>query len=129
MQVMVELSLYPLVNEYIPPIQNFIDRLNSYTELSINTCSTSTQVTGDYKKVMTILGKEMQRTHEEVGQAIFVAKRSAIEMVVEKHELLQNLLGNGWLHLIAIEDSIGYRLARDGSWQELLVGTEELATA
>ena len=23
---------------------------------------------------MTILGKEMQRTHEEVGQAIFVAK-------------------------------------------------------
>jgi uncharacterized protein YqgV (UPF0045/DUF77 family) len=74
MQVMVELSLYPLVNEYIPPIQNFIDRLNSYTELSINTCSTSTQVTGDYAKVMEILGKEMQRTHEEVGQAIFVAK-------------------------------------------------------
>lgn len=74
MQVMVELSLYPLVNEYIPPIQAFIDRLNTYTELSVSTCSTSTQVTGEYSDVLPILGKEMQRTHEEVGQAIFVAK-------------------------------------------------------
>ncbi|HAI73309.1 MAG TPA: hypothetical protein DCW74_08145 [Alteromonas australica] len=74
MQVMVELSLYPLVNEYIPPIQAFIDRLNTYTELSVTTCSTSTQVTGEYSDVLPILGKEMQRTHEEVGQAIFVAK-------------------------------------------------------
>ncbi|GFD88004.1 hypothetical protein KUL152_02300 [Tenacibaculum sp. KUL152] len=74
MQVMVELSLYPLVNEYIPPIQSFIDRLNSYAELSVSTSSTSTQVTGEYPDVMGILGNEMQRIHEEVGQAIFVAK-------------------------------------------------------
>lgn len=74
MQVMVELSLYPLVNEYIPPIQTFIDRLNAYDELSVSTSSTSTQVTGEYADVMSILGVEMQRTHEEVGQAIFVAK-------------------------------------------------------
>ena len=74
MQVMVELSLYPLVNEYIPPIQNFIDRLNSHQGLLVTTCSTSTQVSGEYGLVMDILRKEMQRTHEEVGQAIFVAK-------------------------------------------------------
>ena len=74
MQVMVELSLYPLVNDYITPIQAFIDRLNSYTELTVETCSTSTQVTGDYQTVVAILGKEMQQTHEDVGQAIFVAK-------------------------------------------------------
>ena len=74
MQVMVELSLYPLVNEDIPPIQDFIDRLNSYSDITVTTCSTSTQVTGDYAVVMKVLGDEMQRTHEEVGQAIFVAK-------------------------------------------------------
>ncbi len=74
MHVMVELSLYPLVNEYIPPIQTFIDRLNSYDGISVLTTSTSTQVSGDYQMVMSILGTEMQRTHEEVGQAIFVAK-------------------------------------------------------
>ncbi|MAJ70010.1 MAG: YkoF family thiamine/hydroxymethylpyrimidine-binding protein [Pseudomonadota bacterium] len=74
MQVMVELSLYPLVNDYIGPIKAFIERLNSYSNLTVITCSTSTQVHGDYTEVMQVLGVEMQRTHEEVGQAVFVAK-------------------------------------------------------
>ena len=74
MHVMVELSLYPLVSEYISPIQDFIDRLNSYADITVSTSSTSTQVTGQYEVVMKILGDEMQRTHQEVGQAIFVAK-------------------------------------------------------
>lgn len=74
MQVMVELSLYPLVNNYIGPIKAFIERLNSYRNLTVITCSTSTQVHGDYTEVMQVLGAEMQRTHEEVGQAVFVAK-------------------------------------------------------
>ena len=74
MQVMVELSLYPLVNDYVGPIKAFIERLNSYSNLTVITCSTSTQVHGDYTEVMQVLGVEMQRTHEEVGQAVFVAK-------------------------------------------------------
>ncbi|WP_414830918.1 hypothetical protein [Alteromonas sp. H39] len=74
MQVMVELSLYPLVDDFIPPIAFFIERLNSYEGLFVMTTSTSTQVSGEYPLVMKVLGEEMQRTHEEVGQAIFVAK-------------------------------------------------------
>ena len=74
MQVMVELSLYPLVNDYVGPIKAFIERLNSYSNLTVITCSTSTQVHGDYTEVIQVLGAEMQRTHEEVGQAVFVAK-------------------------------------------------------
>ncbi|QJR79938.1 hypothetical protein CA267_003625 [Alteromonas pelagimontana] len=74
MQVMVEISLYPLVNEFVAPIKAFIHRLNSYDDIQVTTCSTSTQISGDYQNVMTILGKEMQATHEAVGQAIFVAK-------------------------------------------------------
>ncbi len=74
MQVMVELSLYPLADNFIPAIKSFLERINRYDELSVTTCSTSTQVTGDYQRVMEMLGTEMQRTHEEVGQAVFVAK-------------------------------------------------------
>ena len=74
MQVMVELSLYPLADNFIPTIKSFLERINRYDELSVITCSTSTQVTGEYQRVMEILGAEMQRTHEEVGQAVFVAK-------------------------------------------------------
>ena len=68
MQVMVELSLYPLVNEYIPPIQDFIDRLNSYSDITVSTSSTSTQVTGDYGVVMKVLGEEMQEPMKKWGK-------------------------------------------------------------
>lgn len=74
MQLVCEISLYPLREDYIPAIQDFIDRLNQYPQLLVVTNATSTQVAGDYSDVMSVLGKEMQRTHEEVGQAIFVCK-------------------------------------------------------
>ena len=62
------------MEDFIEPIQAFIDRLNRYPDLTVDTNRTSTQVTGEYGYVMRILGEEMQRTHESVGQAIFVAK-------------------------------------------------------
>lgn len=74
MQLVCEISLYPLRENYIPAIQDFIDRINQYSQLTVITNATSTQVAGDYSEVMTILGKEMQLTHEKVGQAIFVCK-------------------------------------------------------
>lgn len=74
MQVMVEISLYPLADSYIEPIKAFIDRINEYDELQVQTNRTSTQISGDYEQVMSILGREMKTTHEQVGQAIFVAK-------------------------------------------------------
>lgn len=74
MQLLVEISLYPLAEQYITPIQSFIDRLNDYPQLSVRTCATSTLVKGDYAEVMAILGDEMHQTHAEVGQAIFVCK-------------------------------------------------------
>ncbi|NMH59557.1 YkoF family thiamine/hydroxymethylpyrimidine-binding protein [Alteromonas ponticola] len=74
MQVMVELSLYPLVEHFIDPIKAFIDRLHSYENIDVTTSRTSTQVTGEYDHVMALLAKEMKATHQEVGQAVFVAK-------------------------------------------------------
>lgn len=74
MKLVVEISLYPLREKYIEPIQNFIDCLNNYSQLYVETSTTSTLVSGEYEEVMTILGREMQRTHQQVGQAIFVCK-------------------------------------------------------
>lgn len=74
MHVMVELSLYPLAESYIGPIKAFIERLNTVADIEVSTSSTSTQVSGEYQYVMQVLAREMQRTHEEVGQAVFVAK-------------------------------------------------------
>jgi uncharacterized protein YqgV (UPF0045/DUF77 family) len=74
MQLLVDISLYPLAEQYKAPIQDFIHRLNTYPNLSIRTYATNTLVKGEYREVMQTLSKEMEQTHNEVGQAIFVCK-------------------------------------------------------
>ena len=74
MKLVAEISMYPLNQEYIPPIQAFIDRLNTYKHIKVVTSATSTTVSGDYLPTMQLLAEEMQRSHEQVGQAIFVCK-------------------------------------------------------
>ncbi|MGJ8663625.1 MAG: hypothetical protein ACSHWU_08240 [Marinicella sp.] len=74
MNISVEISLYPLDQNYIPPIQDFIDRLNTYAELKVIENTMSTQVYGEYAKVLEILNTEMQRTHQNTPKAAFVMK-------------------------------------------------------
>lgn len=74
MKLSVEVSLYPLKNEYIPIIQSFIDRVNTYPELQVITNTMSTQVFGEYDLVMDVMRDEMRRSYEQYGRAIFVCK-------------------------------------------------------
>lgn len=74
MKLVAEISMYPLKEQYIEPIQEFIDRLNTYERISVITSATNTVVSGDYLTTMQLLAEEMQRSHEKVGQAIFVCK-------------------------------------------------------
>ena len=74
MRAAVEISMFPLVGNYIPPIQAFIDRLNTYSELKVLTNTLSTQIWGELDRVMAILGEEMQRSATSGPQLIFVMK-------------------------------------------------------
>ncbi|MFI4868311.1 MAG: YkoF family thiamine/hydroxymethylpyrimidine-binding protein [Steroidobacterales bacterium] len=74
MDIGVEISLYPLHQDFIPPIQNFIDRLNAVQRLRIVTNSMSTQVFGDYELVMQTLMRELRTTLEGNDKAVFVMK-------------------------------------------------------
>ena len=74
MKLSVEISMYPLKDEYIPAIQNFIDRLNTHAELQVITNTMSTQVFGDYDRVMDVMKAEMRQSYEQFGRAIFVCK-------------------------------------------------------
>ena len=74
MDIGVEISLYPLNADYIPPIQDFIDRLNTHAGLKIVTNSMSTQVFGEYAKVMQALNAELRRTFETNDKAVFAMK-------------------------------------------------------
>ena len=74
MRVSVEISLYPLTDDFIPPIDDFIQRLNTHSELTVKTNAMSTQVFGEYTEVMRVMGEEMQRTHQHGAKAAFVLK-------------------------------------------------------
>lgn len=74
MDIAVELSLYPLDADYIPPIKDFIDRLNADARLKVVTNSMSTQVSGDYAHVFETLTREIRRTFEHERKAVFVMK-------------------------------------------------------
>jgi len=68
MKLVAEISMYPLKEQYIPPIQEFIDRLNTYECIKVETTATSTTVSGEYLPTMQLLAEEMQRSHEKVGR-------------------------------------------------------------
>ncbi len=74
MHVAVEMSLYPLTGEFIPPILDFIDRLKSHPGLSVVTNSMSTQVSGDYDLVFDALRAEVRTSLSEPHRAVFVMK-------------------------------------------------------
>ncbi|HEX3846887.1 MAG TPA: hypothetical protein VHV81_05855 [Steroidobacteraceae bacterium] len=76
MRVAVEISMYPLAGEYRPPIQAFIDRLNTHAGLKVATNALSTQVWGPMDRVMTALTEEMARAAALAGapQLVFVMK-------------------------------------------------------
>jgi uncharacterized protein YqgV (UPF0045/DUF77 family) len=74
MDIGVEISLYPLNAEFIPPIQDFIDRLNLSERLKVVTNSMSTQVFGRYEDVFGVLVREIRTTFENNAKAVFVMK-------------------------------------------------------
>jgi uncharacterized protein YqgV (UPF0045/DUF77 family) len=78
MEIGVEISLYPLQEQYLPDIKEFIRRVQSQQALRIVTNSMSTQVFGPYETVMEVLGRELRATFESLGdrsgKAVFVMK-------------------------------------------------------
>ena len=74
MKLSVEISKYPLHQNYIPFIKGFIDRLNANANLEVITNTMSTQVFGDYDEVMNAVTSEIKRSHQEFGKAIFVCQ-------------------------------------------------------
>jgi len=74
MRIAVEISLYPLDQNYIPPIKNFIERINRYPEIAVVTNAMSTQISGEHEQVFAALAKETAQTFAEHGRRVFVMK-------------------------------------------------------
>jgi hypothetical protein len=74
MRAAVEISMYPLTGVYRPPIQAFIDRLNTHPGLLVKTNHLATQIWGPLDRIMSILAEEMTRSAAGPVQLVFVMK-------------------------------------------------------
>ena len=74
MDVSIDISMYPLEEEYCPSIIEFIDRLDANPNLKVERNSMSTQVFGEYKTVMAEMTDEMLIALEKLPTTVFVLK-------------------------------------------------------
>ncbi len=74
MHVAVEVSLYPLADDFIPPIRDFIARLDARPGITVATNSMSTQLSGEIDAVFAALRAEIGRSFESDRRAVFVMK-------------------------------------------------------
>ena len=74
MQLSVEITMYPLQDDYLPKIKGFIDRLAESSNIKRETFPTCTVLTGDHDEVMALLSEMLRWSHDTLGKAAFVAK-------------------------------------------------------
>jgi uncharacterized protein YqgV (UPF0045/DUF77 family) len=74
MRIAVDISLYPLDKDFIPPIKDVIERLNRHPDLEVVTNPMSTQVRGDFDTVMHALHDEIRTTFEQLPKGVFAIK-------------------------------------------------------
>jgi uncharacterized protein YqgV (UPF0045/DUF77 family) len=73
MKLAADISLYPLHQDYIPPIDAIIRRFEAYPEVEVRKNAFSTQLFGDFDDVHRILQTEM-RVAFEAHKAVMVVK-------------------------------------------------------
>ncbi len=74
MQIAVDISLYPLNADYVPPIKDFIDRIGRHPDLAIEYNSMSTQVRGELEAVFAALQSEVATTFAGTNRAVVVLR-------------------------------------------------------
>ena len=74
MKLTAELSLYPLNQEYIPIIKEFIAAMHEHADLTIVTNAMSTQISGDYDRLFALLRQELKASYSRHGKQVLVCK-------------------------------------------------------
>ncbi len=74
MKISVEISLYPLADDYLPIVDRFIKGLYKFEGLWVKTSHLSTMIIGEYDVVMEALKSEIFTTFQSATQASFVIK-------------------------------------------------------
>ena len=60
MKAKIDISLYPLNDDFIRIIKHFISQLHNHTGITVETNQLSTQIFGDYDQIMALLTGELK---------------------------------------------------------------------
>ena len=74
MQISIEVSLYPLSENFISPIDNFISCLKKYDSIEVRTNNMSTQLFGEFDDLIKILKVEMEKIFKNETNSVFNLK-------------------------------------------------------
>lgn len=74
MRISVDISLYPLNQDYVEPILTFIAKLETNPKLIVKRNSLSTQVFGEYRDVMDCLDDDIEAVFDAIPESVFVLK-------------------------------------------------------
>ena len=74
MKMTADISMYPLKDDFIPPIDAVIEKLNSFEGVEVKTFATATVLLGDFEAVMDAIKTTLSWSYAEFGTAVFVAK-------------------------------------------------------
>jgi len=74
MKLTAEITMYPFKEDYIPPIQGIIEKLNGYPELKLRTFQTATILVGEHDYLMNSISDAMRWSYEEYGKCVFIVK-------------------------------------------------------
>ncbi len=73
MKTSVEIGYYPLNDNYLLHIKEFIKRLNTHDKLIVKTNGMSTQVFGEFDEVMSRITMEIKKSFE-LPHSVFMLK-------------------------------------------------------
>ena len=74
MPISVDISLYPLKEDFIPPIDDFIASLKAHKSIEVRAGNMSTKIFGEYDVVMDILREELFKTFYKEVNVVFNIK-------------------------------------------------------
>ena len=74
MQISIEISYYPLNENFVSPIDNFISCLKMYDSIEVRSNNMSTQLFGEFDDQIKILKVEMEKTFKNQKNSVFNLK-------------------------------------------------------
>lgn len=74
MELTAEISMYPLREDFVPPIRALVERLHAHDGLRVTTYPTCTVLVGEQEAVLAALGDGLAWSDRQFGRCVFVTK-------------------------------------------------------